>query len=119
MARDAPQIDAFGGGGFRLSGRRVEGSILILGDVARSWSPSTLAEATPFSLQPVFDAGPQAVEFVLLGVGAVNAPPPKDLRRRLQSAGIGLEFMDTPAACRMYNILTGEGRRLAAALIAI
>jgi uncharacterized protein len=45
--------------------------------------------------------------------------PPKAIRAALQLAGIGLEFMDTPAAARLYNILTAEGRRVAAALIAV
>ena len=59
------------------------------------------------------------MEFVLLGVGHTNALPPRAVREALAKAGIGLEFMDTPAAARMYNVLTAEGRRLAAALIAI
>ena len=64
-------------------------------------------------------AGRGEVEFVLLGVGPVNALPPRAVRDALQKAGIGLEFMDTAAACRVYNILTAEGRKLAAAMIAV
>ena len=56
---------------------------------------------------------------MLLGAGMHNALPPRAVREALQRAGIGLEFMDTPAACRLYNILTAEGRKLAAALIAV
>jgi uncharacterized protein len=41
------------------------------------------------------------------------------VREALQRAGIGLEFMDTPTAARVYNVLAAEGRRLAAALIAV
>ena len=52
-------------------------------------------------------------------MGAANALPPRALREALSKAAIGLEFMDTPTAARMYNVLTAEGRRLAAALIAI
>ena len=51
--------------------------------------------------------------------GQAHALPPRAVREALQRAGIGLEFMDTPAACRLYNILTAEGRKLAAALIAV
>jgi len=119
MARDAPQIDAFGGGGFRLSTGRHEGSLLILGDVARAWPVASATELTPESFADVLAAGRAQVEFVLLGQGAVNALPPRSVREALQRAGIGLEFMDTAAACRVYNVLTAEGRRLAAALIAI
>jgi uncharacterized protein len=119
LARDAPSIDAYGDGGFRLDGARHEGSLLILGDEARSWPVASLAELDAASLAPVLEAGRAAVEFVLLGVGARNAMPPRALREALQRAGIGLEFMDTPAAARLYNVLTAEGRRVAAALIAV
>ncbi|RAK52350.1 Mth938-like domain-containing protein [Phenylobacterium deserti] len=119
MARNAPSIDAYGDGGFRLDGARHDGSVLIVADEPRSWSVTSLAELTPESLEPVLAAGRVEVEFVLLGVGARNAMPPRPVREALQQAGIGLEFMDTPAAARLYNVLTAEGRRLAAALIAV
>ncbi|MDB5424013.1 MAG: hypothetical protein JWQ29_1429 [Phenylobacterium sp.] len=119
MARDAPSIDAFGDGGFRLDGERHAGSLLIVGDAARAWPVASLAELTVEALQPVFDAGRAEVEFLLLGVGARNALPPRAIREALLAAGMGLEFMDTPAAARLYNVLTAEGRRLAAALIAV
>lgn len=119
MARNAPSVDAYGEGGFRLAGERREGSVLILGDEARSWPVASLAELTVEALAPVLEAGRADVEFLLLGVGARNALPPRDVREAFRRAGIGLEFMDTPAAARLYNVLTAEGRRLAAALIAV
>lgn len=119
MARNAPTIDAYGEGGFRLAGERHEGSVLILGDESRSWAVESLADLTVESLAPVLEAGRAQVEFVLLGVGVRNAQPPREVREALQRAGIGLEFMDTPTAARLYNVLTAEGRRLAAALIAV
>ena len=119
MARHAPSIDAYGEGGFRLDGERREGSLLIISDEVRTWPVGALADLTPESLAPVLQAGRAEVEFLLLGVGERNALPPRPVREALQLAGIGLEFMDTPAAARLYNVLTSEGRRLAAALIAI
>lgn len=119
MARDAPSIDAYGDGGFRLAGQRHDGSVLILVDEARPWNVAALSELTLASLEPVLAAGVAEVEFVLLGTGVRNALPPRDVREGLRKAGIGLEFMDTPAAARIYNLLTSEGRRLAAALIAV
>ncbi|CAN7358622.1 Mth938-like domain-containing protein [Phenylobacterium sp. LjRoot219] len=119
MARSAPSLDAYGEGGFRLDGNRHEGSLLIVKDEPGPWAVTSLAELTPDSLAPVLEAGRAEVEFLLLGVGARNAMPPKAIREALQRAGIGLEFMDTPAAARLYNILTAEGRRVAAALIAV
>jgi len=119
VARDAPVIEAYGGGGFRLSGGRHEGSVLILGDEPRNWPVGALSDLTMADFEPVLAAGASEVEFVLLGVGARNALPPRGVREGLQAAGIGLEFMDTPSAARLYNLLTSEGRRLAAALIAV
>ena len=119
MARAAPSIDAYGEGGFRLGGVRHDGSLLIVQDEARAWDVAAPAELTPESLAPVLAAGRAEVEFLLLGMGAKNALPPRPVREALQQAGIGLEFMDTPAAARLYNVLTAEGRRLACALIAV
>ncbi len=119
MARDAPTIDAYGGGGFRLSGIRHEGSVLIVGDSAVAWSVASPSDLTVESLAPVLSAGRKEVEFLLLGMGARNAQPPRAVREALRAAGMGLEFMDTPAASRLYNVLTAEGRRLASALIAV
>ena len=119
MARNAPSIDAYGEGGFRLSGERREGSLLIVGDEPCTWDVASLSELTVEALTPILEAGRAEVEFVLLGVGARNAMPPRAVRDALQSAGIGLESMDTPAAARLYNVLTSEGRRVAAALIAV
>ena len=73
---------------------------------------------TPDDLKPILEHKGE-VEFVLLGTGAVQALPPKAIREALRDARVGLEFMDTPAAARLYNVLASEGRRLAAALIAI
>jgi len=119
VARNAPSLDAYGDGGFRLSGQRHEGSVLILRDEARAWPVSNIAELTPESLAPVIEAGAREVEFLLLGVGRANALPPRPVREALRGAGIGLEYMDTATAARTYNVLTAEGRRLACALIAI
>lgn len=119
MARNAPSLDAYGDGGFRLSGTWHEGSVLILRDEARAWPVASLVDLTPETLAPVIEAGPREAEFLLLGLGRVNALPPRGVREALRAAGIGLEYMDTATAARTYNVLTAEGRRLACALIAI
>jgi len=116
--RQPPSIDAWGGGGFRVSGDWRPGSLLILDDQPRDWSTTSLAELTPEAFAEVFAAG-GAVEFVLLGTGLKNGLPPRAVRDALKAAGVGLEFMSTEAAARTYNVLASEGRRLAAALIAV
>ena len=80
---------------------------------------ANLAALTPSDFAPVFAAGPEAVEFVLLGLGPVMVPPSRAVREALAALRLGLEVMDTPAACRLYNVLARDGRRLAAALIAV
>lgn len=116
--RQPPSIDAWGGGGFRVAGVWRPGSLLILDDQPRDWAVTALSALTPESFEEVFAAG-GAVEFVLLGVGLANALPPRPVRDALKAAGVGLEFMSTEAAARTYNVLASEGRRLAAALIAV
>ena len=56
------------------------------------------------------------IDVVLMGMGDEIAHAPADLRAAVEGAGIGLEVMNSPAACRTYNVLVGEGRRVAAAL---
>lgn len=119
MLRQPPAIEGYGAGGFRIAGERFEGSVLILNDMVRPWPVTALADLTPDALAPVLDEGLEVVEFVLLGAGPAAAPPPKAVRLALEAEGFGLEVMDTPAACRLYNILAQDGRRVAAALIAI
>lgn len=116
--RQAPAIDGYGGGGFVINGARHDGSVLIVDDGVHAWAPTTLAALTKADFAEAF-AHRAEVEFVLLGVGMRMAPPPRALREAFQAAQLGLEVMDTPAACRLYNLLASEGRRIAAALLAV
>jgi uncharacterized protein len=117
--RQPPSIDAFGGGGFRVSGLWRPGSLLILGDEPRPWGPRGLADITPDDFAEVIDAGPAMSEFVLLGTGAQQGPPPRPVRLALERAGIGLEFMSTQNAARTYALLISDGRRPAVALVCV
>ena len=119
MARNAPTIDSYGAGGFRLAGDWRTGSVLIVGDAAQAWPVASPSDLTLESLGPVLDAGRAEVELLLLGMGASNALPSREVRDGLRAAGVGLEFMDTAQAAKLYNFLTSEGRRVAAGLIAI
>jgi uncharacterized protein len=116
--RQPPSIDAWGGGGFRVSGEWRPGSLLVIDDVARPWTVTSLAAISLDDFAEVL-ANPAAVEFVLLGTGLAQALPPRAIREGLRAAGIGLEFMSTEGAARTYNIVASEGRRVAAALIAV
>jgi uncharacterized protein len=117
--RQPPSIDSFGAGGFRVSGVWRAGSLLILDDAPLGWRPQSLAEVTPDDFAAVIEAGPAISEFVLLGTGATQMLPPREVRDALRAAGLGLEFMSTEAAARTYGVLVSEGRRVAVALIAV
>lgn len=110
----ARPIDAYGAGGFRIGGARREGSLLLLDTGAiLPWS----GDLTPEALAPLWAA---AGDVVLLGLGArLDAPPPEALRAAAEAAGAGLDPMSTAAACRAYNVLLFEGRRVSAALKAV
>jgi len=113
-------VESYAEGGFRVSGRRHEGSILVFADRTLALAipgPEAIAEAP---LAPVLEAGRAGtVELLILGCGRRAAPVPAALRQTLREAGVVVEPMDTGAACRTYNLLMAEGRRVAAALIAL
>ncbi|MCU0882866.1 MAG: Mth938-like domain-containing protein, partial [Hyphomonadaceae bacterium] len=114
-----PMLTAYGAGGFRFGETRIEGDTLVVLDEPMLWQAGSLAQLTLDHFTPVLAVeGERRAQFVLLGTGKAMAPPPSGLAAGLSAAGIGLEFMDTPNACRIYNTLTGEGRNFAAALLA-
>ena len=111
-------VEAYGGGGFTVSGTAYRGSILVLPDRTVSWPVADIGELTLKSLEPILAEG-GAIELLLLGCGARPAFIAPDLREQVRAAGPVLEPMDTGAACRTYHVLLAEGRRVAAALIAV
>jgi uncharacterized protein len=117
--RQPPSIDALGAGGFRVAGVWLPGSLLILGDAPGPWRPQALDEVGPDDFAAVIDGGAAVSEFVLLGTGVRQAPPPRAVRVALERAGLGLEFMSTQNAARTYGLLISDGRRPAVALIAV
>ena len=117
--RQPPSIDTYGGGGFRVSGVWRPGSLLLLDDRPAPWRPRSLAEVTAQDFAEIIAAGAATSEFVLLGTGAIQSLPPREVRECLRRAGLGLEFMSTDGAARTYGVLISEGRRVAVALIAV
>lgn len=111
-------LERYGDGGFRISGTRHEGSLLLFPTRVVAWPVASFAELTAESLLAVLAAAAE-VELLLLGCGPSLRPVPAEIRRTMKAAGIVVEPMDTGAACRTYNVLLGEDRRVAAALIAI
>ena len=113
-------IESYGEGRFRVGGTLHAGSILVFAERTEAWPVSDFSQLTPASLEPLRAAGAAGlVDVVLLGCGPRMGLVPEALRGPLRAAGIVLEPMDTGAACRTYNVLAAEGRRVAAALIAV
>lgn len=111
-------IDAYGNGGFRFADMSHRGSILCLPSGIHAWHATRARELTPAHFQSVF-AEASAIDFLLLGTGAHQVWPDKELKAAFAQAGIGIEPMDTGAAARTYNVLLAEKRPVAAALIAV
>ncbi len=99
-----------------LVGEQVfEHSLVLLGDrILPDWRPDHFDRLEPRDLEQLIELEP---DLVLLGTGSRQRFPAPALYRGLIDAGIGLEAMTTAAACRTFNILAGEGRRVAAALL--
>jgi uncharacterized protein len=110
-------ISGYGRGRFRIGGINHAGSILILPDGVYSWPVTDPASLSADDLRAVLNFQPSP-GFLILGTGASQLFPDKPLRTAFADAGIGLEAMDTGAACRTYNVLLSEERVFAAALIA-
>ena len=117
LAEGRQQIQAYREGGFTIAGARHEGSVLVLPDRTLPWDIGELAAVTPESLAPILEAG--QVEILILGCGATFGLPSLELRQALRAQGVVTESMDTRAACRTFNVLVAEDRRVAAALIAL
>ncbi|MBE7637670.1 hypothetical protein GUA87_12515 [Sneathiella sp. P13V-1] len=111
-------INGYGDGGFRISGVRHEGSVLVFPKETQAWDLTSIEELTLDHLKAVKEADP-AVEILLIGCGANMAFIDEAIRNDFRAAGIVIDSMDSGAAMRTYNVLLLEGRRVAAALIAV
>ncbi len=78
-----------------------------------TWADKPIADLVETDFDTVVETKP---EIVILGTGASNIFPPRDLTFAFARKGVGLEVMDTPAAARTYNVLANEGRRIATIL---
>jgi uncharacterized protein len=111
-------IEAYGRGGFRLAGLSHRGSLLCLPDGVWAWPVGRPEDVTEATLAPVFQRTGE-IGLFLLGTGAEAWALPRPLLIRFLDLKISIETMRTGAAVSTYNILLGEGRRVAAGLIAV
>jgi uncharacterized protein len=107
-------ITGYGEGYVMVNGERRASSLVVLPDRIEPWEAKTFDQLTAEDF--TFLKSLQA-EIVLLGTGTRQRFPHPRLTAALAQAGIGLEVMDLQAACRTYNILVAEERKVAAALL--
>ena len=108
-------FSSHGPGYVAVNGTRYEGSVLVCGrEIEANWAPNGFdgLDTTQFER-----LGNMGAEIVLFGSGDRQRFPRPELLKALITKGIGLEVMDTKAACRTYNILVAEGRHVACGVI--
>lgn len=108
---DAKPVEGYGAGFFRIGGDVFHGPVIAGPSGTKAWQGYEDAEA----LLALKDT----VDVVFVGTGAEIAHIPSSLRDALEEVGLGVEVMASPAACRTYNVLLSEGRRIALALIPV
>ncbi len=114
----ARPVDSYAPGGFRVGGTWRPGSLLLTAQWWEVWAAAAPGEVSTESLGRILRAA-RDIDVLLVGMGPEIAPVPAEARKALEAAGIGVEPMSTPSACRTYNVLLAEDRRVAAALIAM
>lgn len=112
LGAGAQLVRAYGPEGFRIGQDSHAGHVLVLPAQTVAWSGELTIEA----LATLLNADP-ATEIIIIGTGKRHEMIAPDLKRALKERGVGTDTMDTGAACRTFNVLLGESRRVAAALL--
>lgn len=108
---EAQPIDGYGPGFFRIGGEAHDAPLAVLPSGVQAWGGVDDAET-------LLKAEGQ-VDFILFGMGPDIAHIPAETREALEAVGIGAEVMSSPQACRTYNVLLGEGRRVGLAVLSV
>jgi uncharacterized protein len=117
LPRSAP-IEAYGNGGFAFADMSHRGSLLCLPDAIWAWPITRPEDIDETSLARVFEAA-NGIDTLIIGTGTKLWLAPAGLRGALRGVRVVLDTMQTGPAIRTYNIMIGERRRVAAALIAV
>ncbi|MDX1375531.1 MAG: Mth938-like domain-containing protein [Burkholderiales bacterium] len=107
-------ISGYGDDHVLVNGERHSASLVVTAETVLPWAAGRFEALEPAHFEALAALAP---EIVLLGTGPRLRFPPAALTVPLVQAGIGLEVMDLRAACRTYNVLRAEDRRVAAALL--
>jgi uncharacterized protein len=108
---DSRPVDGYGPGFFRIAGEVVTGAVIILPSGVTGWGGYD-------DRARLMDKADE-IDVLFIGTGPEIAQIPRDLRAALEQAGIGVEIAASPAACRTYNVLLSEGRRVGLAALTV
>ncbi len=114
-------IHGYGDRRFRIGEVSHEGPVLVLPETTVAWDVSAeldVAALDTGTLDPILRAEPR-FDILLIGTGGRQVFMPPSLRRTIREFGPVVEVMDTGAACRTFNLLLAEARRVAAALLPV
>ncbi len=119
VSGDASIIQGYTAGHFRISGTVYQGGVFVMPETVISWSETALDTLKVDSFSPLAEHGSE-IDILLLGTGSDFGFVSATLRRGIKDRfGLGVDFMDTGAACRTFNMLQAENRRVAAALLPV
>ncbi len=118
ISADSFVIDGYGDGQFCIRGVWRAGAQIVFPDGILSWTAETFEGLSLDDFAPILQRADR-LDILLLGTGPRNRMIPKAIRQPLREAGVVVDGMDTGAACRTYNVLLSEGRRIAAALLPV
>lgn len=107
-------FSGYGPGYVAVNSVRYERNVLVSPEAVVEWAVRGFETLAPADFAFIREAQP---EIVILGTGETQRFPSPELARALASSGAGVEVMDTKAACRTYNILVAEGRKVMAAVL--
>jgi uncharacterized protein len=111
-------IEGYGKGGFVFAGMSHRGSLLCLPEAVWAWDVTRPDQIDRYALQRVFAAA-NGIDTLIVGTGTDVWLAPRELREALRAVRVVLDTMQTGPAIRTYNVMIGERRRVAAALIAV
>jgi uncharacterized protein len=99
-----------------VNGKRISNSLIISPDRIKDWEPTLFSDMMQVHIYEISKLKP---EVIILGTGAKQIFPPREILKALVETRVGFEIMSTSAACRTYNIIAGEGRNVVAGLMMI
>ena len=111
-------ITGYGNGGFKINQQFTQGSLLVFPNETLSWNVSFERDLTPADFEQVLQRSAE-IEILLIGTGKTMRPISPEIKSMLKAKKIAVDVMDSGAACRTYNVLMSEERKVAAAVIAV